>query len=129
MLSPTENISNQDFSSFLSDFPVLFKADLIFKDFSRKPSNIKYFSSLVKPCNFFSGFCQKLFSQLCFLVLLIFKTLTLCRLDTTKGVLWQTAKTQMKCHIKCSISSRSALFAETKLIYREINTKFIFFKL
>ena len=28
----------KDFSRALSDFPVLFKADLIFKDFSRKPS-------------------------------------------------------------------------------------------
>ena len=28
----------KDFSRLLSDFPVLFKADLIFKDFSRKPS-------------------------------------------------------------------------------------------
>ena len=31
----------------MSDFPVLFKADLIFKDFSRK---LKYFSSLCEPC-------------------------------------------------------------------------------
>ena len=31
------------------DFPVLFKADLIFKDFSRKPSKFKYFSSLCEP--------------------------------------------------------------------------------
>ena len=34
----------------MSDFPVLFKADLIFKDFSRKPSKLKYFSSLCEPC-------------------------------------------------------------------------------
>ena len=40
----------KDFSRPLSDFPVLFKADLIFKDFSRKPSKFKYFSSLCKPC-------------------------------------------------------------------------------
>ena len=33
----------KDFSRLLSDFPVLFKADLIFKDFSRKPSKFKYF--------------------------------------------------------------------------------------
>ena len=32
----------------LSDFPVLFKTDLTFKDFSRKLSNFKYFSSLCK---------------------------------------------------------------------------------
>ena len=36
----------KDFSRLLSDFPVLFKAYLIFKDFSRKPSKFKYFSSL-----------------------------------------------------------------------------------
>ena len=40
----------KDFSRHLSDFPVLFKADLIFKDFSRKPSNFKYFSSVCEPC-------------------------------------------------------------------------------
>ena len=34
----------KDFSRPLSDFPVLLKADLIFKDFSRKPSKFKYFS-------------------------------------------------------------------------------------
>ena len=38
------------FSRLLSDFPVHFKADLIFKDFSRKPSKFKYFSSLCEPC-------------------------------------------------------------------------------
>ena len=41
----------KDFSRLLSDFPVLFKADLIFKDFSRKPPKFKYFSSLCEPCN------------------------------------------------------------------------------
>ena len=40
----------KDFSRLLSGFPVLFKADLIFKDFSRKPSKFKYFSSLCEPC-------------------------------------------------------------------------------
>ena len=39
-----------DFSRLLSDFPVFFKAGLIFKDFSRKLSKFKYFSSLCKPC-------------------------------------------------------------------------------
>ena len=33
----------------LSDFPVLFNADFIFKEFSRKPSKFKYFSSLCNP--------------------------------------------------------------------------------
>ena len=40
----------KDFSRLLSDFPVLFKADLIFKDFLRKPSKLKYFPSLCEPC-------------------------------------------------------------------------------
>ena len=39
----------EDFSRLLSDFPVLFKADLIFKDFSREASKFKYFSSLCEP--------------------------------------------------------------------------------
>ena len=34
----------------LSDFPVLFKADLIFKEFSRKLSKFEYFSSLCELC-------------------------------------------------------------------------------
>ena len=34
----------------LHDFPVLFKAHLIFKDYSRNPSEFKYFSSLCQPC-------------------------------------------------------------------------------
>ena len=40
----------KDFSRHLSDFSVLFKAYLLFKDFSRKPSKFKYFSSLCEPC-------------------------------------------------------------------------------
>ena len=36
----------KDLSRPLSDFPVLFKADFIFNDFSRKPSQFKCFSSL-----------------------------------------------------------------------------------
>ena len=47
--SPTENKEFKDFSRLLSYFPLLFKADLIFKDFSRKPSKFKYFSSLCEP--------------------------------------------------------------------------------
>ena len=49
VLSSTENRKFKDFSRHLSDFPVLFKADLIFKDFSRKPSKFNYFSSQCKP--------------------------------------------------------------------------------
>ena len=40
----------KDFSRALHDFPVLFNAYLIFKDFSRKPSKFKYFSSLCETC-------------------------------------------------------------------------------
>ena len=40
----------EDFSRLLSDFPVLYKADSIFKDFSRKPSKFKYFSCMCEPC-------------------------------------------------------------------------------
>ena len=53
----------EDFSRRLRDFPVLFKADLVFKDFSRKPSQFKYFSSLCQPCAMFgvhrNGPCYK----------------------------------------------------------------------
>ena len=45
----------KDVSRLLSDFPVLFKADLIFKDFSSKPSKFKYFSSLCQPCITFAN--------------------------------------------------------------------------
>ena len=46
----------KDFSRLLRDFPVLFKADLIFKDFSRKPSKFKYFSSLCGLCYLLGNF-------------------------------------------------------------------------
>ena len=48
VLSPTENSRIQGLFRLLSDFPVLFKADLIFKDFSRKPSKFKYFFKTVR---------------------------------------------------------------------------------
>ena len=41
----------KDKSRLLSDFPVLFKADLIFNDFSRKPSKFKYFQACANPAN------------------------------------------------------------------------------
>ena len=40
----------KDFSRHLSDFPVLFKAYLIFNNFSRNPSKFKQFSSLCETC-------------------------------------------------------------------------------
>ena len=39
----------KDFSRRLSVFQVLFKANLIFKDFSRQSCIFKYFSSLCEP--------------------------------------------------------------------------------
>ena len=51
MLSSTENSRIQGLFKALRDFPVLFKADLIFKDSSRKPSKFKYFSHLCESCN------------------------------------------------------------------------------
>ena len=52
----------KDFSRLLCNFPVLFKAYFIFKDFSRKPSKFKYFSSLCEPCVCSSNF-QDFFSE------------------------------------------------------------------
>ena len=37
----------------LSDFPVLFKVDIISKDFSIKPSKFKYFLSLCELCGLY----------------------------------------------------------------------------
>ena len=47
-----ENSKIEDFSMPYSDFPVLFNEDYFFKEFSRKPSIFKYFSSLYEPCRF-----------------------------------------------------------------------------
>ena len=43
-------VKPKDFSRLLHVFQVLFKANLIFKDFSRQSSIFKYFSSLCEPC-------------------------------------------------------------------------------
>ena len=55
----------KDFSRPLSDFPVLFKADLIFKDFSRKPLNSSSFQACANPgtslkrnFNFLASLCS-----------------------------------------------------------------------
>ena len=40
------SVESTDFSRPLSNFPVLFKADLIFKGFSRNSSKFKYYLSL-----------------------------------------------------------------------------------
>ena len=53
LLSPTVNSKIQGIFMDLSYFPVLFKADLIFKDFTRQPCVVKYFSSLCEPCTWF----------------------------------------------------------------------------
>ena len=43
----------KDFLRPLSDFSVLFKADLIFKDISRKPSNSSTFQACANPAYWF----------------------------------------------------------------------------
>ena len=50
VLIPTENRRIRGLFMTFVWFPVLFKAYLFFKDFSRKPSKFKYFSSLCEPC-------------------------------------------------------------------------------
>ena len=57
-------------------FPVLFKVNLIFKDFSRQPWIFKYFSSLCEPCN---GF-QTGFAMLC-----LYACLFICALWSPAG--------------------------------------------
>ena len=47
-------IKFKDFPRPLSVFQVLFKANLIFKDFSRQSCIFKYFSSLCESCNCFA---------------------------------------------------------------------------
>ena len=61
---PQKIVEFKDFSRFLCDFQVLFKADLILKYFWRKPSKFKYFSSLCEPCFIFLLFLslQKTFN-------------------------------------------------------------------
>ena len=50
MLNPPINGKIHGFSRPLSVFQVFFKANLIFKDFSRQSCIFKYFSSLCEPC-------------------------------------------------------------------------------
>ena len=50
MLNPPVKGKFKDFSRPLSVFQILFKANLIFKDFSRQSCIFKYFSSLREPC-------------------------------------------------------------------------------
>ena len=50
VLNPPVNGKFKDFSRPLSVFQVLFKASLIFKDFSRQFCIFKDFSSLCEPC-------------------------------------------------------------------------------
>ena len=54
----------KNFSRPLSVFPVLFKANLIFKDFSRQFCIFKYFSSLCEPCQIQNGFIGGLINSL-----------------------------------------------------------------
>ena len=57
----------KDFSRPLSDFPELFKADLIFKNFSSKPSKFQYFSKAVVPyviCTTFNALALQVYEHL-----------------------------------------------------------------
>ena len=68
----------KDFSRLFGGFLVLFKADLIFKVFSRKPSKSKYFSSLCEPWfsteNFASFLREQKIVLLCTLIAYFFVT-------------------------------------------------------
>ena len=50
VLNPPVNGNIQGVFKAFECFSSIFKANFIFKDFSRKPSKFKYFSSLCKPC-------------------------------------------------------------------------------
>ena len=50
----------KDFSRPLSDFPVFFKADLNFKDFSSKPSNASTFQACANPGQHYDGMIRKI---------------------------------------------------------------------
>ena len=52
VLSLQKIVEFKDLSRLLSDFPVLFKADFLLKDFSIKPSKFKDFSSLLNSSTF-----------------------------------------------------------------------------
>ena len=63
----------KDFSRPLSVFQFLFKANLIFKDFSRQSCIVKYFSSLWEPCQFSISIAGKmeLLCMLCIFTLCV----------------------------------------------------------
>ena len=46
---PQKIVEFKDFSRLLSDFPLLFKADLIFKDFQKNPLNSSTFQAYANP--------------------------------------------------------------------------------
>ena len=54
-ISPTKIEEFNDFLRFSSDSPVLFEADLIFKDFSKMPHIFMYFSRMCEPCRWDHG--------------------------------------------------------------------------
>ena len=49
VLSPTEKVELKDFSRLLSDFPVLFKADLISGTFHESPLTSSNFKACANP--------------------------------------------------------------------------------
>ena len=66
---------------------------------------------------------QNLLSAYCEHFVISILRVNLCRPEAPEQVLWQTAKTQIKCRIMLH-SSGSALFSKTKTIFRERNTNF-----
>ena len=61
MLSPTENSRIQGLFRLLSDFPVFFKADLIFMTFQESPLNSSNFQACANPglTRAFTAYIQK----------------------------------------------------------------------
>ena len=55
----------KDFSRLLSDFPALFKADLVFKDFQESPLNSSTFQACANPvCGYAGGHASLMFIHL-----------------------------------------------------------------
>ena len=98
----------KDFSRPFSVFHVLFKANLIFKDFTRQSCIFKYFSSLCEPCSrqqivwYFSflGGGGNGVGEVIRLDISCVSSAADFILDTSTPVLWQTKMIQMKCCIR-----------------------------
>ena len=74
----------KDFSRPWSVFQILFKANLMFKDFSRQSCIFKYFSSLCEPCSMTRIYMKSKTKHIFF----YWNWVTLCRSKTPKWKLW-----------------------------------------